>query len=884
MVYYCNLYKLIVKGSLMVINKINNIDIINELTVSFHQYAISVIIGRSLPDIRDGLKTVHRRILFAMYKERLFYRKKFSKCAGVVGEVLKKYHPHGDNSVYEALVRMVQPWQMNFPLILGQGNFGSIDGDPPAAYRYTEAKLSLFAEEMLKDICYNTVMFTKNFDYTVFEPQVLPSVIPNLLVNGSDGIAVAMMTKCPPHNLSEIVKAIILIINKEYINGSIVTTEELFKIVPSPDFPTSGCIFDNTNYFNVIKYGVGNVIIRADTYIKRIGCKTYLIIRSIPYQVNKSKLIEKIIKLAHSKSIENILNVRDESDLYTFKLIIEVAKNKVANLVLKQLLKKSDLQINYHIHLLSILNKRPKILPFKVMLKNFINFRINTVNRKHKFLLDNIHKKFQILLGLLIAIENIKSIIGIIQQVKHQKQLEYLLCNTKYESSTLFKYKVLSYFPSNLYTIQIKKIVMGQKFTLEKSQALSILNMKLASIIKLDIKKMLDKAKNLIEKIKYLDKTLSSRYYTLNIIKSNMLKINYLYSKKRNTKVLSINNAVSKYNIKTSITLVYILIVITSDNFIYSYNLNFYKTQHRGGKGKNLAFKVLYNKQIKFSFTSRASDNLLLFSNFGIVYCIDIYKILKLTNNKKGCNIQKLLNIKDGEMIVAAINKLNVEDGVVRKYVITCTKKGRVKKTLFSKYFNIRASGSLGVLIKPDDELVSAKTSDGYCDILISTYKGLSIRFFENEIKTSHRKAYGSKGINIKALDHVCSFDILRVGNSFSLLHITTLGYGKRTNMNDYKKQKKGGKGTMSIKLADKIGRLLCVFQLNYKCNFLIITNTGKIIKISSVNINLYRKYSQGIKIISLESKKVEQAVSCIVLSKSMEVAGFEPASINVKN
>lgn len=837
--------------------QIKIIDIANELRKSFYQYSTSVIIGRALPDIRDGLKPVHRRILYAMYNEGLLANKKFSKCAGVVGEVLKKFHPHGDNSVYSALVRMAQPWQTNILLIQGQGNFGSIDGDPPAAYRYTEARLSYFAEEILRDISFETIDYIANFDGTTKEPVVLPSRVPNLLINGSEGIAVAMVTHCPPHNLSEIINAIIAIIDEVLGVGPYIDTKALFRIVPAPDFPTKG-IIDNNNYLKVILNGYGSIAIRAEYYINDNKDFQSIIITSIPYQVNKSKLIENIFNLVNNKIILDICNIRDESDKDGLRIVLDLVSAANSNVVINHLFKKTGMQLNYNINFLTIVDKEAKVLPLRNILEAFINFRRIIINKKMKFLIKNYLKQLHIFFGLIIALDNIDNILKIIRSAKDKKVIEDIMIKKAYASISM-QNKILIYknMEKDLNIYNIKN--MKDNFFLSKDQIHAILNMKLSTLISMEKEILINKTIDIFQKVKDLNYILSTPLALMNLIKSDLLDIEKKYKYERNSKIAE--EPFSFDYAKDFISNKEIIITISENGYIYSTFTDNYKTQYRGGKGKkNLIIDSNKDKLI-FAFVTSTHSTILFFTNKGQMFRIKTHAIINLIKTKRGIQINNLFNIRKEENICSAIS-IN-ENENENKFIITCSRKGKIKKTKLISYLKARNSSLIGVVIK-DDELVSVKVSTGSNDVIVATSIGYSIRFIEEEIKIMNRKATGYKCIKLSSKDYVCDFEVIEkeVSESF-LLNITSGGYGKQTKLNDYKIQKKRGRGIISIKLNNSIGNLVAFLQVTKIDEIIIITNIGRIIRLSSRDISIYKRYSKGVKIISLDLTKNEKVIAC---------------------
>jgi DNA gyrase subunit A len=845
-------------------NKIINnntfpINISDELKSSFSSYSTNVILNRAIPDIRDGLKPVHRRILYAMFTENLLFNKKFSKCAGIVGEVLKKYHPHGDLSVYEALVRMAQPWNMREPLISSQGNFGNIDGDSPAAYRYTEAKLSKLAEELLCDISEKTVNFMPNYDNNSEEPSILPSRIPNFVINGSEGIAVAIATKCPPHNLNEVINAIIFIINSKLKKFKI-TPKKINKIIKGPDFPTGGIIYGKNGIINAQKTGRGLITIRGKAeIIKKEKNKHQILITEIPYQVNKTKLLENIGLLIKEKKIKNIKNLRDESDRSGLCIALDLKKKSVSKITLNQLYKLSYLQISYSINTIAIVKGKPKTLSLIMMIKSFLSFRKEIVLRRSKNKLKTFQRKFQKSVGLIAAISNIEKIIKIIKNSKTINESKLKLQNIK----ILNMKKNLS--PFNYKTTQTQKWKNQKNFSLSNLQINSILEMQLSQLSRLQKKKLNNEAEIFFKKINNLKKIISNKKNLMNLIKKELIEIKQKHSNPRKTLISPESNFINE---KDMIINENVLITISCEGYIKRTSLKNYKEQKYGGRGKK-ATKTKKKDFLRNAFIANTHSCLLIFTNYGILFWIKVYKLPNLEPDSKGKHISNLINLKKNERIKAILPIISFPKEKNHSFIIFGTKNGKIKKTDLFLYSRSRSSGLIGCGIKHNDELISANITNGNNDILISTKNGMSIRFSEKEIRAISRKAFGVIGISLKKNDEAVSMEILNEKNS-SILTVTEHGFGKRTKINEYKKQTRGGFGTISIKTGNNNEKVADTAQVAGEDNVIIITNDGKLIQINSASVSVYKKNTKGIKLIKLDKNIKNKVQSVLKITKTI--------------
>ncbi|MBI2501170.1 MAG: DNA topoisomerase (ATP-hydrolyzing) subunit A [Deltaproteobacteria bacterium] len=731
--------------------EIRPVNIEDEMKDSYLDYAMSVIIGRAIPDARDGLKPVHRRILYAMLQEGLLSNKRYSKCAGVVGEVLKKYHPHGDLAVYDALVRLAQEWNMRYPLIDGQGNFGSIDGDSAAAYRYTEARLTKLAEEMLADIDKETVDFIPNFDESAEEPTVLPSRVPNLLVNGSDGIAVGMATKIPPHHLGEVIDGCLALIKNPEV-----TVKELMKIIPGPDFPTGGFIHGREGIKNVYETGKGSVQMRGRALIEPVakGDRESIIITEIPYQVNKARLIERIADLHRDGKIEGISDLRDESDKDGMRIVVELKKGSVSGVVLNQLYAHTPLQTNFGVILLAIIHGKPQILNLKNALQIFVDHRKEVVTRRTIYDLRKAEERAHILEGLKIAVENIDAVINLIKKSQNPQEA---------------------------------KAALMKKFSLSEIQAQSILDIKLQRLTALEREKIVEEYAAVQKEIKRLKEILKSEKLLLEIISGELSEIKKNYHDERRTEIISRTEELSVEDLIQEEEMV---VTISHQGYIKRNPISIYRAQRRGGQGK----------------------------------------------------------MASGEEIAGILTVQQFEEG---KHVIFATKRGLVKKTELMAYANPRSAGIIALGVEEGDCLIGAALTSGDQEILLSTREGQAIRFHENEARPMGRTAVGVIGIRLDKKDEVVSLEALRPGQT--VLSITENGYGKRTSLEEYRVQGRGGSGIITIKTTERNGPVVGVQQVTDDDHIMVITTSGKIIRLKVSELSVIGRNTQGFRLIHLE-------------------------------
>ncbi|MFZ5997802.1 MAG: DNA gyrase subunit A [Nitrospirota bacterium] len=784
-----------------------SISIEEEMKVSYLDYAMSVIIGRALPEVRDGLKPVQRRILYAMFREGLLPSKKYSKSAGVVGEVLKKYHPHGDSAVYDAMVRLAQDFNMRYMLVDGQGNFGSIDGDPAAAYRYTEARLAKIAEELLADIDKETVDFTPNFDETTEEPVVLPTRIPNLLINGSAGIAVGMATNIPPHNLGEVVDGLIMLLDNPEV-----TVTDLMQSIKGPDFPTGAIIHGTEGIVNAYTHGRGMIKVRAKALIER-DAKGHesIIITELPYQVNKARLIEKIAELVREKKIEGISDIRDESDRDGIRVVLEVKRGEVGQVILNNLYKHTAMESTFGVIMLALVGGQPHILTLKRMLSYFLQHRRDVVLRRTRFELRKAEEKAHILEGLKIALDHLDAIISLIRNSK---------------------------------TPDEAKTSLMTKYPLSAIQAQAILDMKLQRLTGLERDKIIKEYEDTLKEIERLKAILGSEALVSKIIKKELQEIKEKYADERRTEIVA---ATADLTIEDLITEEEMVITVSHNGYIKRNPLSIYRSQRRGGKGLT-GMETREEDYVEQLFIGSTHDYMLFFSNMGRLYWLKIYQIPEAGRSAKGKAMVNLLPLSEGERITTAINVKDFKEG----YLVMFTKAGIVKKTKLEEYSNPRSKGIIAVSLDPGDELIAVKRTSGNNDIIIGTKSGLAARFNEEDVRAVGRTARGVIGIRLSKNDEVVSANVIE-GENVTLLTVTEKGLGKRTKIEEYPVHGRGGKGVISIKVVEKGGKAVGLIQVKDEDEVVLITNGGKLIRILARNISVLGRNTQGVKLMDLD-------------------------------
>lgn len=804
--------------------KIIERDIENEMKTAYISYAMSVIVQRALPDVRDGLKPVHRRILYAMHEDGITSDKPYRKCANTVGSVLGRYHPHGDSSVYDAMVRMAQDFSLRYMLIDGHGNFGSIDGDGAAAMRYTEARMSKIAEYMLTDIEKNTVDFMPNYDDRLQEPTVLPSKIPQLLINGSSGIAVGMATNIPPHNLTEVCDGLIRIIENPNI-----TDEELMSIIKGPDFPTGGMILGKDGIKEAYRTGKGKIIVRAEAEIEEMANnKQRIIVTSLPYQVNKARLIENISKLVREKRIEGISELRDESDRNDrVRIVIELKRDARAQVVLNQLYKNTQMQDTFGAILLALVDGEPKILTLRQCLDYYIDHRKTVILRRTKFELDKALARAHILEGLRIAIDNIDEVISIIR--------------SSYDDA---------------------KERLIERFGLTDIQAQAILDMRLKTLSGLQREKIEEEYKQLMELIAHLREILNNEQLVYDIIKEDLEEVKTKFGDERLTKIKPAEGDIEEEDlIKEEQTIV----ALTHFGYIKRMPADTYKSQRRGGKGIT-GISTRADDFVTEIFTASTHDTILFFSNKGKLYRLRGYEIPEAGRTAKGTAIVNLLSLDPGEKITAVIPISNFAEG---KYLLMATQKGFIKKTALTEYNSARKTGLQAITLKEEDELIAVRLTDGQDNVVLVTEDGMSITFSEQDVRPMGRTAQGVIGIKLGDGDKVIGMESIIAGANATLLAITEHGFGKRTDLDEYRVQNRGGRGVITYKVTQKTGKLVGIRVTDDSNDIMMITDTGTIIRISVKDVSVLGRSTQGVtlmrtndggKVVSIELVEPEDA------------------------
>ena len=781
------------------------VEISREMKKSYIDYAMSVIVGRALPDVRDGLKPVHRRILYTMYEAGLFPERPYKKCAATVGDVLGKYHPHGDAAVYDSLVRMAQDFSLRYPLVDGHGNFGSVDGDPPAAYRYTESKMSKISMEMLTDIEKDTVDFTPNYDENLQEPVMLPSRFPNLLVNGSSGIAVGMATNIPPHNLSEVIDGIIATIDNPEI-----TVDELLSYIKGPDFPTAGIIMGLNGIRSAYTTGRGKIIMRARSEIEQMAHdKQRIVVTELPYQVNKARLIEKIAELVKDKRVEGISDLRDESDREGMRMVIELKRDVNANVILNQLYKYTQLQETFSIIMLALVDNQPKILSLREVLDHYIKFQEQVIIRRSKFDLKKAEARAHILEGLRIALDNIDEIINVIR--------------TSYNDA---------------------KPRLMERFDLSDVQAQAILDMRLARLQGLEREKIDAEYAQLMEQIAHLKEILANESMVLEIIKEELLAIKEKYGDERKSEITAFADEI---DIEDLIEEEEMVITLTHFGYIKRLPTDTYKAQRRGGRGI-MGISTREEDFVERLFVTSTHNYVLFFTSKGKVYRLKAYEIPESGRQAKGTAIVNLLQLDQGEKVTAAIPLKEFEEG---KFLFFATKKGVVKKTDLLAYNTSRKGGLAAIVLEDDDELINVKLTDGHNDVLLSTYHGMCIRFNEEDVRPMGRVSHGVRGIRLMPSDYVVGMSTAREDGD--LLVVTEKGYGKKTSLDEYKTQTRGGKGVNTYRLSSSTGNIAGIKVVTETDDIMLITSDGTVIRMKTSEVSRIGRLTKGVRLMRLD-------------------------------
>ncbi|MFH1076799.1 MAG: DNA gyrase subunit A [Pseudomonadota bacterium] len=797
----------------------HEITIEEEMKKSYMDYAMSVIIGRALPDVRDGLKPVHRRVLFAMHELKNDWNKPYKKSARVVGDVIGKYHPHGDTAVYDTIVRMAQYFSLRYLLVDGQGNFGSVDGDSPAAMRYTEVRMSRMAQELLADLEKETVDLLPNYDGSLFEPAVLPAKIPNLIINGSSGIAVGMATNIPPHNLREVINGVMALIDNPDI-----TVNELMNYIPGPDFPTYGIIHGRDGIRQAYTTGRGTIKIRAKASVeteKKTG-KESIIVSEIPYQVNKAKLIEKISELIKEKRITGVQYVRDESDRSGMRIVIALRKDEESKIILNQLYRYTAMETSFGIILLAIVNNRPELLSIKAILQHYLEHRKVIVKRRTLFDLRKAEARAHILEGLKIALDHLDEVVSLIRSSKTPKEAKFLLMST---------------------------------FELSEVQAQAILDMRLQRLTGLERDKIIEEYRQLIQDIARYKEILSNERLVLNIIKEELNDIAKAYGDSRHTEII---DATEDVRLEDLIVEEDMVVTISHAGYIKRTPLKLYESQRRGGKGR----KGMLSKDedfVEHLFVASTHDTFLFFTNTGRVYWSKVYELPEAARMAKGKAIVNLLALAQHEKLATI---LAVKDFSPGKFIIMATSSGLVKKTDIIAYSRPRTGGIIAINLVEKDELISVRITDGTADILLGTKTGKAIRFHESTIRTVGRTSQGVVGMRLSGKNSIVSMEVLS-GNQ-TLLTVTENGYGKRTDVDEYRITGRGGKGVITIKTTERNGFVLALLLVEDDDDVMVMTDRGKIIRIPVQDISTIGRNTQGVKLIDLEDGERVTGIACL--------------------
>ena len=820
-------------------NNVTDIKLDQEMKKSYLDYAMSVIVGRALPDARDGLKPVHRRVLFAMRDLGNDHSKPYKKSARIVGDVIGKYHPHGDSAVYDAIVRMAQPFSMRHMLIDGQGNFGSIDGDAPAAMRYTEVRMAKLASELLMDLEKETVQFAPNYDESEFEPTVLPTRVPNLLVNGSSGIAVGMATNIPPHNLSEVINGIIAVID----NSEITIDELIENFIPGPDFPTSGIMFASQGIQDAYKTGKGSIKLRGKTHIEyNDNSRDVITISELPFQVNKARLIEKIADLVRSKSIEGIAELRDESDKDGLRVVIEIKKGENAEVIRNLLFKHTPLETSFGINFVALVNNQPRLLNLRQILDIFIDHRKEIVTRRSIFDLRKARKRAHVLEGLLIALHNIDEIIETIKGSKNPAEAKDKLTSITWKASNIEqKLKAVTDELSRPEFLSTKYGLKDGNYLLSPEQAQAILELRLHRLTALEQDKIIDEYNALIEQIKYFLSILNDEHKLISVIKDELIEVKNNYGEERRT---SIEIDTSSITTEDLIPKEDLLVTMSSTGYIKTQSLDNYRQQHRGGRGKTAA-KVKEDDFITNAFVANSHETLLCFTSLGKVFWLKVYQLPKVSTTSKGKPIVNLLPLGDGEKIqsILPVNEFNND-----KFIFFATQNGTVKKTSLEQYSRPRANGIIAIDIKDNDELISTEITDGNNEIMLFTQSGKSIKFDENKVRSVGRSASGVKGIDLAENDKVISMIIPK--DDANVLIATENGFGKQTPVSLFSLQGRAGKGVIAINTSERNGFAVSALMVQETDEVMLITTQGTLVRISADEIAQSGRNTQGVTLI----------------------------------
>jgi DNA gyrase subunit A len=817
---------------------IPTINIEEEMKTSYLDYAMSVIVGRALPDVRDGLKPVHRRVLFAMHELGLTRGKAYKKSARVVGDVIGKYHPHGDAAVYDTIVRLAQDFSMRYPLVDGQGNFGSVDGDPPAAMRYTEVRMERISDEMLADLEKDTVDFTPNYDESMFEPSVLPARIPNLLINGSTGIAVGMATNIPPHNLREVVDGVLMLIDNPKT-----TVFELMKAIKGPDFPTAGIIYGRRGIEEAYMHGRGSIQVRARAEIVPMdkGDREMIVVNELPYQVNKARLIEKIAELVRDKKITGISDIRDESDRDGMRIVLELKRGEIASVILNQLYKYTAMQSTFGVIMLALVNNQPRVLDLRQVLSLFIAHRKDIVTRRTKFELRKAEERAHILEGLKIALDNLDAVIKLIRAASNPEEAKNGL-----------------------------KINFG----LSEIQAQAILDMKLQRLTGLERDKIISEYKEILKLIEYLKSVLASDRMVMEIIREETLKVKEAYGDIRKTEIADES---TELTIEDLIAEEEMVITISHTGYIKRNPLTLYRSQRRGGKGK-IGMETKEEDFVERLFTASTHDYLLFFTDKGRVYWLKVYQLPEAGRTARGKAMVNLINKSSDEQVTTV---LPVKEFTDDAFLMMATSKGTVKKTALSAYSNPRVAGIIAINLKEDDHLIDVRQTTGNAEVLLATKHGMAIRFNESDVRDMGRGATGVRGIKLKSEDDVVGMELIVNGDE-TILCATETGYGKRTKAKDYRTQTRGGLGLINIKTGGRNGNVIGIAAVEDTDEVMMITTNGKTLRMPVTGVSVIGRNTKGVKFLDVGDG--DKVVSLAKLAEKEENGSGAPEAEEGEN
>jgi DNA gyrase subunit A len=813
------------------------VNIEDEMKRSYMDYAMSVIIGRALPDVRDGLKPAHRRVLYGMKTMGLSATRGYRKCAKIVGEVMGNFHPHGDASIYDTLVRMAQDFNMRYPLVNGQGNFGSVDGDPPAAMRYTESRLQALADDMMADLDKETVDFTANYDETTEEPTVLPAPFPNLLVNGSAGIAVGMATNVPPHNMREVIDAAIWMLESTQAPDPPTLPEKqrrLLELVPGPDFPTGGYIVGRQGIQQAYLTGRGAVIMRAKSEfeVAKKGDRSSIVISAIPYQVNKARLIERIAELVRDKTVEGISDIRDESDRDGMRIVIDLKRGELGEVVLNNLYKHTQLQSSFGIIMLAIVGGRPKVLPLVDLIENFLDFRREVVRRRTEFELRKAEARRHILEGLKIALDHLDRVIALIRAAKSPAEA--------------------------------REGLIGQ-FALSVVQAQAILDMQLQRLTGLERQKILDELAELLQLIERLRAILSSEGLLTEIIVGELKAVREKYGDDRRTEILPDSG---ELRVEDLIAEEDMAITVSNTGYIKRTAITSYRNQRRGGKGR-IGMRTREEDFVSHLFVASTHAYIMIFSDRGRVYWLKVHEVPDVGPDGRGKAIANLVSMEEGERIAAL---LSVKEFEPEKFIVMGTKRGVIKKTELTAFSNPRAGGIMAMGVEEGDSVIAAQISDGQGEVFIGSRNGMAIRFPETDVRPMGRAAYGVRGIALRDGDAVVAMEVLRPGGT--ILSVTERGYGKRTELAEYRVQSRGGVGIINIQTSDRNGSVVGIAQVTDDDELMLITEQGKILRMASRDIRTIGRATQGVRLIDIEGDDRAVSIARLAEREVEEIAG----------